>query len=303
MNDTQKRIVVTGAGGFVGRHLVPHLAARGFAVTAVSRNPAIAFGAGVTVVPLPSSPAEWAQRLSGSDAVVHLAGLAHQGADPADHDRINRALTAEVASAAARAGVGHFIFVSSIMAQVGSSAPHVVTEADAPRPAGAYGRAKLAAEQAVAAAGVPFTILRPVVIEGPGAKGNIALLDRVARLPLPLPFGALTSRRSLLSIESFMAAVDAVLFNPAALGETFVVADPAAPTVAEIIARARRRAGRAPMLVSVSPRLLRLALKAVGRGALWPRLGEPLVVDPTKLMALGWQPAQAGLLRRSRSSQ
>lgn len=286
-----KRILVTGAGGFIAGHLIPHLADAGTAVVAASRGSDLPFGhPAVTAARLPASQAEWAALLSGIDAVVHLAGLAHQGADPRDHDRVNRALTAEVATAAARAGVGHFIFVSSIMAQVGPSAPHVVTEADTPCPTGAYGAAKLAAEKAVAASGVPFTILRPVVVEGAGAKGNVALLDRIARLPLPLPFGALASRRSVLSIGNFNTAVDTVLFNPAAFGETFVVADPGAPTIAEIIAKARRRHGHAPGLFNVDPRLLHLALRLIGRGGLWSRLGEPLVVDPAKLLGLGWKP-------------
>lgn len=286
-----KRILVTGAGGFIAGHLIPHLAKAGFAVVAASRGPDLPFRhATVTPARLPASQAEWAALLSGIDAVVHLAGLAHRVATPEEHARVNHALAAEAATAAARAGVGHFVLVSSIAAQVGPSAPHVVTEADAPRPAGDYGMAKLAAEKAVAASGVPFTILRPVAVEGAGAKGSLALLDRVARLPVPLPFGALANRRSVLSIANFNAAIDTVLFNPEALGETFVVADPAAPTVAEIVARARRRHGRAPGLFKVDPRLLHFALRLTGRGALWPRLGEPLVVDPAKLLALGWRP-------------
>jgi UDP-glucose 4-epimerase len=285
-----KRILVTGAGGFIAGHLIPHLAGAGAAVVAASRSDLAFRHPAVTAARLPASQAEWAALLSGVDAVVHLAGLAHRVVTPEEHERVNHGLAADAALASARAGIGHFIFVSSIAAQVGPSAPHVITEADTPHPAGAYGAAKLAAEKAVAAAGVPFTILRPVVVEGAGAKGNAALLDRIARLPLPLPFGALTSRRSVLSIGNFNTAVDTVLFNPAAFGETFVVADPEAPTVAEIVAKARRRHGRAPGLFKVDPRLLHFALRLIGRGVLWSRFGEPLVVDPAKLLALGWKP-------------
>lgn len=287
-----KRILVTGAGGFIAGHLIPHLAEAGHAVIAASRRPDdLPFRhESITAARWPASDGEWTALLSGVDAVVHLAGLAHRPATPEEHDRGTRAPAVEAATAAARCGVGHFVLVSSIAAQVGPSAPHVITEAGAPRPAGAYGAAKRAAETAVATSGVPFTILRPVMVEGAAARGNAARLDRIARLPLPLPFGALANRRSVLSVASFNAAVATVLFNPAARGETFVVADPGAPTVAEIIARARRRHGRAPGLFNVDPRLLRLALRLTGRGALWPRLGEPLTVDPAKLLALGWKP-------------
>ena len=86
-----------------------------------------------------------------------------------------------------------FVFISSIGAQSGTTSDHPLSEADVPRPAKIYGRAKLAAEAAVRAAGVPYTILRPVLVYGPDPKGNIARLKWLAGLPVPLPFGALHS--------------------------------------------------------------------------------------------------------------
>jgi nucleoside-diphosphate-sugar epimerase len=289
--DVVKTVVVTGAGGFVGGHLVPELARSGLSVIAVSRDPALGFGLdNVRTVPLPRSATEWTALLQDVDAIVHLAGLAHVSAADEEHDRINHRLVAEIADAAKQSSVEHFVFISSIAAQTGPSAQHVVTEQDDPRPAGAYGVAKLAGEEALKRSGVPFTILRPVVIDGPNAKGNAGMLNRLAGVPLPLPFGALDNRRSTLSIGNFNAAVRTVLFNGNAMGEMFVVADPNAMTVAEIIARARRAQGVTAGSVRVSPVLLKFALQAIGRAALWERVGCPLVVDPSKLQALGWTP-------------
>ena len=286
-----KRVLVTGAGGFVAGHLVPYLAGAGFNVITASRDPnSHVQQFGVSAVRLPASKDEWLTLLSGMDAVVHLAGLAHRAASAEEHNKVNHILAAEAAEAAQVSGVTHFVLVSSIAAQSGPCAPHVLTEVDEPHPGGAYGVAKLAAERAVARSGVPFTILRPVVIDGPGAKGNAATLNLLARIPAPLPFGALDNRRSTLSIGNFNSAVTTVLFNPKAVGETFVVADPDAMTVAEIIARVRQRQRQSSGLFNVSPKLLRLGLQAVGKGALWDRLGRPLVVDPAKLLSLGWTP-------------
>jgi UDP-glucose 4-epimerase len=286
-----KRVLVTGASGFVAGHLVPYLAGAGFDVIAASRDPNLRVQPSeVPVVRLPASKDEWLSLLPGIDAVVHLAGLAHRAANAEEHDRVNRVLAAEAAEAAQASGVKHFIFVSSIAAQSGPGAPHVLTEADQPHPDGAYGIAKLAAEKAVGQSGVPFTILRPVVIDGPGAKGNVAILNLLVRIPVPLPFGALDNKRSTLSISNFNSAVGTVLFNPKAVGETFVVADPDALTVAEIITRVRQRQGQSQGLFNVSPKLLQLGLQAVGKGVLWDRLGRPLVVDPAKLLSLGWTP-------------
>jgi UDP-glucose 4-epimerase len=194
-------------------------------------------------------------------------------------------------AAATRAGVSRIIFVSSVRAQIGPSAPRALQETDEPRPTDAYGRSKLAAEAAVRACGVPFTILRPVVIYGPNARANIRALVRIAALPLPLPFAGLTSRRSLLGVDNLISVVLFVLATPATAGETFLVADPHPATIQEIFTMLRRAQGRRPGLIHVPPNVIRLGLAAVGCGPLWHRIGGELVVDTGKLEAAGWHPA------------
>jgi nucleoside-diphosphate-sugar epimerase len=166
----------------------------------------------------------------------------------------------------------------------------VVSERDTPRPTDAYGRSKLAAERAVAASGVPFTILRPVLVYGPGVKGKLRTLMRLAALPIPLPFAALEARRSLVSLANLASAIGFVLREAACAGETYVVAEPEPVTIAEIVTALRRGRGKSPGLVAVPPVLLRLALMAAGRGANWEQIGGTLVADPVKLMAAGWRP-------------
>ena len=173
---------------------------------------------------------DWQPLLHGVDQVVHLAGIAHtKGADAASYDRINRLATARLATAAAQARVEHFVFISSIRAQSGPAADHALTERDPPAPTDAYGASKLAAEDAVRSSGVPFTILRPVLVYGPGVKGNLALLARAAASRLPLPVKDFANRRSLLGIDNFISALAFVLATPATIGETYVVADPGIP--------------------------------------------------------------------------
>jgi UDP-glucose 4-epimerase len=288
------RILITGASGFVGAALVRALAAEGRRVRAGMRQPA-SFGVGVENVVMPDigRPADWARLLDGVHSVVHLAGVAHAGSGIADevYERINHVASAGLAAAAASAGVRRLVFMSSILAQSGPSADRVLRESDPPRPTGAYGRSKLAAEKAIRASGVPFTILRPVLIYGPGAKGNLATLVRLARLPLPLPFGALTARRSLLGRDNLIAAVRLALDAAEAADETFVVADPEPLTIADMLRAIRAGLGRPRRLFNAPPRAFAVVLKALGRADLWDRLGGPLVADPAKLIAAGWRPA------------
>jgi UDP-glucose 4-epimerase len=295
------RVLVTGATGFVGRAVVAALAANGDEVFAAIRAASGATGdatppfpPGVTIVRHGdlAEPIDWPPPLAGIDAVLHLAGIAHAGPGIAEerYDRVNHRATATLAAAARAAGVARFVFVSSIRAQTGPAADHVVSEGDEPKPTDPYGRSKLAAERALAASGVPFTILRPVLVHGPGVKGNLRALMRLAALPVPLPFGALTARRSLLSLANLTGAIAFVLRRGGCAGKTYVVADPEPLTLADIVSALRHGIGREPGLVAVPPALLRFALSAVGRGANWEQINSALVADPSLLMAAGWRP-------------
>ncbi len=289
-------LLVTGASGMIGRAVVAAFAARGTAVRAAVRcPPPAAFPPGVELVQHAdlTTPFDWDPLVAGTDAIIHLAGVTptRRGMRPALFDIVNRQATARLAQAAARAGVGHFVFVSSIRAQSGPAADHALTERDAAAPTDAFGRSKLAAEAAVQASGVPFTILRPVPVYGPGAGGYFALLMRAACSPWPLPLKDFVSRRSLLGLDNCVSALAFVLDRPPA-GEIYVVADPGTPLrLADVAATLRRARGRWPLIVPFPTQYLELPLRLMRRADIWERLGGNLRVDAGKLIAAGWQPA------------
>jgi UDP-glucose 4-epimerase len=277
----------------------------GSRVRAATRRPqAASLPRGVEAVAVPDlrQPIEWAPMLAGVDSVVHLAGLAQvaSSADSADYDRVNHIATADLAASCARAGVRRLVLLSSVRAQCGIAAAQVLRESDEPQPSEAYGRSKLMAEAAVRACGGAWTILRPVMVYGPGAKGNLAGLMRVCALPLPLPFARLANRRSILGLENLVTAIAFVLGEEACARETYLVADPKPLTLAEIVAALRCGAGRRPHLFPVPPAVLEASLRLIGRADVWERLGGALAVDPGKLIAAGWRPdpdTRAGLAR------
>ena len=115
------RILVTGASGFIGRAVLAAFAQRGDAVrAAVRRPPQPPLPAAVEVVQHAdlTQPIDWRPLLQGVDRVIHLAAVAHMGRSvaPELYDRVNRQATAQLAAAAATAGVGHFVFISSVAA-------------------------------------------------------------------------------------------------------------------------------------------------------------------------------------------
>lgn len=290
------RVLVTGASGFIGSAVVAALARDGYAVRAAVRRPHLSFPDGVEVVQHPdlAEAFDWQPLLQGVDQVVHLAGIAHtgRGVDRASYDRVNRQATAQLATAAAQAGVKHLVFVSSIRAQCGPAADHALTERDDPAPTDAYGASKLAAEEAVRSSGVPFTILRPALLYGPGVKGNFALLARAAATRLPLPVKDFSNRRSLLGIDNFISALAFVLATPATIGETYVVADPGIPPrLSDVFATLRQARGRRALIMPMSPDYIELPLRLFRRADVWHRIGGNLRVDAGKLIAAGWRPA------------
>ena len=291
---TTKRILVTGASGFVGRPLVTALLSAGYAVRAAARRHVV-FPDLVEAVIIPDlkSPIDWAPILQGVNIVIHLAGPAHRKIPESaysEFDQVNWIATQRLADAAKAAGIERFVYISSVRAQIGAAATQAVREQDEPRPTNPYGRSKLAAEQAIRAAGLPFTIFRPVVIYGPNPKGNIQTVVRLARSSVPLPVKNFTSRRSLLAVENLISAIIFALNKPATIGETYLVADTRPMTLGEILTMLRKMQGRSMSAIYIPQSIVRLLLMMCGRMDIWSRLSGNLVVDTSKLEAAGWRP-------------
>jgi UDP-glucose 4-epimerase len=299
-------IALTGATGFIGQHLMRELPKRGYRIRALLRRPTERpIHAASAVIGDIVRPQNMAAALEGVDAIIHSAGIAHEmsGTPGDDYRVLNTEATINLARSAHRAGVRRFVFLSSIRAQTGPAAGGVLTEADKAQPTNAYGKSKLAAEEGLAQLDVDWVALRPVLVYGPGMKGNMAEMLRLALSPYPLPLGGLRAKRSLLSLDNLVAAVDAVLAAPGPLRRPFVLADREALTVGEMVTAMRRGLGRGPGIFPVPTPVLRAFCQATGRMAIFTRLANPLMVDPAALMRLGWSPTVAtpeGLERLAR---
>lgn len=271
------RVLLTGATGFAGTILLQTLLAAGLDVRAAVRRPVAPHPLLENVVIDDLATADWPALCAGVDVVIHAAAYAHDDrADPQMIFRINRDATAALAAAAGQCGA-RFIFLSSIRAQAGVTAPKPLSERDAPQPDGPYGEAKLAAEEAIRASCADHVLLRLAPLYGPGVKGNLASLFKLARMGVPLPFGALHAPRSLLDVTG-LAQLIMQLLQARNVRGTFLVAEPGALSLGEMIATLRAAWGQSPRLVPIPAALLRGLCLAAGRPLLWARIGEPLVV-------------------------
>jgi UDP-glucose 4-epimerase len=135
--------------------------------------------------------------------------------------------------------------------------------------------------------------LRAVLVYGPGVKGNMAHLIRLAHSPFPLPLRSITARRSLLALENLAGAIETVLKVPGSLRRAFIAADKEALTVGEMITAMRHGLDRRSNMFPLPPILLELLFRSLGQEAIYRRMSGSLVADPAALIALGWTPQLA----------
>jgi nucleoside-diphosphate-sugar epimerase len=215
-------IAVTGATGFVGSALVDALLRNGIPVRLLPRGVLSAVPPNATQFPIGDlgSGRIDPDAMGGCRVLVHTAARAHQMGDhPQDlgpYERTNVAGSVALAKAAITAGVEKFIFISSIKACGEWSFPgQPLTPRDPCQPLDAYGRSKLAAEQELTRlagdSGMDLVIIRPPLIHGPGAKGNLQRLMAAIAQGKPLPLGGIsTNRRSVLGLTNLCDAISCV---------------------------------------------------------------------------------------------
>src|SRR5574340_270202 len=264
--------LLTGAAGFVGREVIAALTRAGWQVKAPVRAiPVARPAANVEWIEIGDFTQldDWAPVLGGVKAVVHLAGRAHvmndSDSDPiAAYRRVNVGVTERLASAAAAAGVRRFVFMSSVKAGGEVSGTRALTEDDMARPLDAYGISKREAEEALIRinrdTGMPVTILRPPLVYGPGVRANFLRLMRWVDRGVPLPFGAVDNRRSLVYVGNLADAILAALQSERESADVYFVSDSEDLSTAELIRRLGSALERQVRLVPVPPALLRGAL-------------------------------------------
>ncbi|BFU93729.1 MAG: conserved protein of unknown function [Nitrospira sp.] len=249
------QVLVTGAGGFLGRALTEDLVRSGHRVRALIRRPALAedVPGADTIVGDVRDPRCAGEAARGCDAVVHLAGLVHAADDKslteADYRSVNVDGTRHLLDAAVAGGVSRFLFASSVKV-FGETTAGCADERTAPDPQTPYARSKWEAEQAVAASAMPGRFatvsLRLPLVYGRTAKGNLyRMIDAINRGRFP-PLPRVRALRSLLSVKNFVLAVRALLQPREVARPCYVVTDEAPYSVTDIYDLLRRGLGLPP---------------------------------------------------------
>ncbi len=298
-----KKVLVTGAGGFIGCALCTRMLTEGWQVhgTVRSESSIKRLPDGIEAVSIGSIDADtrWNDALRGIDTVVHLAARVHVMDDTAVNPleafrKVNVAGTKQLAQSASSAGVRRFVFMSSVKVN-GEGRAAAYTEDDEEAPEDPYGASKNEAEQELRKishmTGLETVILRAPLVYGPGVKANFYNLLKIVYRGIPLPFAKIDNLRSFIYLDNLIDVIITCINNPRAKGRTFLVNDREDVSTPELIRKIASALGKPARLFSISPFFMRLAGKFIGKSAAIDRIFGSLTIDSTKIRKeVGWEP-------------
>ena len=298
-------ILLTGATGFLGSRLATDLQSQsGVTMTLAVRSLTEISAVNTIKVEGLSADTDWSAALVNQDVVIHAAARAHimkdEMLDPlTEYRKINVDGTLTLAQQASLSGVKRFIFISSI--KVNGEGAHLgrpYTPEDSPAPEDSYGISKFEAEvgllKLAAESEMEVVIIRPPLVYGPGVKANFASMISWVKKGIPLPFGSVDNKRSLIALDNL---IDFILLctdrarSPKAANQVFLVSDGEDVSTTRLLRKVARAYGAKARLLPVPVSLMRLAAKLLRKSDMADRLFGDLQVDSSKALdLLGWSP-------------
>lgn len=293
-------VLITGASGFIGQQLTQHLLQKGHKVTALVRRPESSPLSPEHTLVAPSFEQVSAEQLKQHQiqAVIHLAAKVHDLSQSSGevYYQVNKDATLALAQQCKDAGVGQFVFLSSIKVNGEQTFAQGYSEAIPAAPEDDYGRSKWQAEQGLAELACDrFKVasVRIPLVYGAGVKANFAkLVALVAKLPVT-PFGAVHNRRSLLGIPNLLDFLHHTLqageqLQPYSL---FCVSDPEPLSLPKLMSAIAKAQGKAIVHVPIPSFLFSLAFTLIGKKQQWHKLSSSLeVAGENAATLLHWQP-------------
>lgn len=293
-------LLLTGATGFVGQHLVSALIQRNLPHQIAVRNQAgnSAHSEYISVGDINAHTA-WSKALEGVTDVIHLAARVHITQETssdayAAFRAVNTAGTLNLARQAAAAGVRRFVFLSSVKVN-GEGSPHAYRVTDTPAPQDAYAVSKWEAEQGLweisAKTSMQLVILRIPLVYGSGVGANFLQLLQTVNKGWPLPLGGIENRRSLLYVGNLVDAILVALEHPDAANKLYLLSDGQDVSTTELIEFMAQALHKSSRLLSVPKGMLRLVASLMGKSSAVDRLFGSLYLDSAKIQReLQWKP-------------
>ncbi|MCS7182619.1 MAG: complex I NDUFA9 subunit family protein [Thermoanaerobaculum sp.] len=269
--ETPKKVLVTGASGFVGTRIVAELLQRGFQVVALARRLSQSSSEpGVIRVAADVTLSGWERWVEGCSAVIHLVGIIRE--DPRQGITFHGAhveATARVVEVCKKFGIFRLVHMSAVGADPQSPIP--------------YHRTKGQAEELVRASGLAWTIFRPSVIFGPGDGFTTTLTGVIRRAPLVPVFGDGSYPLQPVAVEEVAEAFVASLENPQAVEQIVELGGPEVLSYRQVLQRIASSLGKKRLFVPIPLPLVRPAVKI----AAWLLSNPPITPDELAMLLAG----------------
>ena len=296
----KNKYLLTGASGFIGMRIYRELNARGeCCVVAAVRKKDHSYSSDWHSVGDINGETDWSQQLHDCRVVIHAAAKAHimrrlPGDSLESYKIVNTDATLNLARQAVTAGVKRFIFISSIGVN-GYINNRPFTTGHKPSPADPYAQSKWEAEKGLweisKNTGMEVVIIRPPLVYGPNAPGNFGRLVRWVKGGIPLPFGAVHNKRTLVAIDNLVDLIVTCIHHPNAANQLFLAGDGRDLSTTELLQGMARAMGKPSRLLPVPARLLRMGATLVGKKRVAQQLLGSLQVDIGKTCELlAWKP-------------
>lgn len=297
-------ILITGATGFVGRRLIEILSSQTQAsLVAAIRSKKNTFSNKIKTVTIddlgPNN--SWNDALDNIDVIIHTAARVHvmnnDLKDPLlEFRKVNVEGTLNLARQAAKTGVKRFVFLSSIKVNGESTTLNrPFTETDLPAPVDPYGISKFETEvglfKLAEETGMEVVCIRPTLVYGAGVKANFFNMMKWLYRGVPLPFGLIHNKRSLVALDNLVDFIVTCTEHPLAANQVFLVSDGEDLSTSDLLRRVAKALDRKSYLLSINQKLLELLLSLFGKKNIAQRLCGSLQVDISKAKkVLSWTP-------------
>lgn len=305
MGDTTT-VAVTGASGYVGRHVCQSLSKAHFRVIPIVRQPSNQCADYFEFCDEPrisgdiAGKVDWTSVLQDVDVVIHSAGLIeHKDTHIEKHSmyyKVNVEATYQVAKAAMKNDVSKFIMMSSAGVYGSYDMKKAAVEGQVCIPSEPYVKSKYAAEEILLSATsqgmMQVAILRPPMIYGPKCKGNLRQLANMVWSPISAPLGAIDGCRNLLSVSSLCDGILCILQDADDVSGIWNIAEPDQVSVPEIMrAIGRGLHGKTVAVPSIPSVLLKAIATILGKRQTYEKLNRPVLIDGEKFShRFNWQP-------------
>jgi len=293
----KNKIILTGSSGFLGSAIYRSLGHRNIALLGRKNL----FKESLFFKKQLSGYEDYSDCFASVETIIHCAARVHimddKTLDPlSDFREVNTAGTLNLARQAAASGVKRFIFISSIKVNGETTSRGTeFTSDDEAKPRDPYGISKAEAEAGLLGVaketGLEVVIIRPTLVYGPGVKGNFLNLLKLSNLSVPLPFGSINNKRSMVYLDNLVDLIITCIEHPRAAGKIFLASDGDDLSLARLLGLIRKSMNKRPLLIPIPSMFFMLIGKIIGKGEVIDRLVGNLQVDSRDAKNyLSWTP-------------